>query len=765
MKINLISGLDDRYSHLKRLLLFFSLTLVFSFARLAIYGSEPTIWTTGTQADLLKGETRGVSVTDAGALVVAPRFSEIFNTNQTYVWSSTSDTKGNVYLGTGHDGKIFRIDSTGHGRLFYDAPELDITSLAVGLDNVVYAGASPDGNVYRITPDGKAEIYFDPPDKYIWSLCVRPDTGELIVGTGDAGKIYQVKTKGASAESSLLLDTDETNITALIIDRKKNIIAGTDTNGLVLQVSPEGKAFALFDSPLREIHALSLSSDGSIYVLALNEDSSGTLVSTLTAATNSPTTTVKSDDPSAAITALLAEAAKSQVLSSAAGVTPQRNDLRNARSAVYRLLVDGGTDIIWSSQTVPAFAVFSAPMGVYIGTGDRGRIYFATNTGRETLLLQSTEGQISDFVMSSGKILATSSNEGKLFLFDPANRDSPAQNFQGTYESIIRDAKYTARWGHIWWRGSNNRNVTLQTRTGNTERPDQTWSDWSRPYTDPNGAQITSPNARFIQWRALIRLDAKVEDVSIAYLSRNLAPEVTSITILPAGIGLQPQVLQTPDPNIEASGLEPSLLSSRAQVALLATPRRIYQKGALSLLWQSEDRNDDKLEFSVFYRALDETEFHLLKSKIREMYYTIDSAALADGKYVFRVVASDDIENPDDLAQTGEMTSELVVVDNTPPLVTYKIEQPGEQTKKRSGAIATMRVIFTVHDETGRIKHADLSIDGGTWNTLFPVDAIADSSDEIYIAEVENSGSSERTVSLRVFDSNSNVGSSRVVVR
>src|SRR2546423_5642771 len=230
----------------------------------------PVVWETDSRVELLSGEAHGVSVTDTGALMLAPQFTQVFNTEQAYVWSSTADAAGNVYLGTGHDGKIFRVGADGKGSLLYDAAELDVTALVVGRDGALYAGTSPDGKVYRITQDGKAELYFDPPDKYIWSLAVMSD-GSLAVGTGDTGKLYRVHAAGAKPADSLLIDTKETHIISLAVDQKGNLIAGTDPGGLVLRVSPEGKAFALFDSPLREIHALSLAADGSIYALALSD--------------------------------------------------------------------------------------------------------------------------------------------------------------------------------------------------------------------------------------------------------------------------------------------------------------------------------------------------------------------------------------------------------------------------------------------------------------------------------------------------------------
>ena len=34
-----------------------------------------------------------------------------------------------------------------------------------------------------------------------------------------------------------------------------------------------------------------------------------------------------------------------------------RSDLSNARSAVFRILPDGASDVVWSSSTVTAFAI------------------------------------------------------------------------------------------------------------------------------------------------------------------------------------------------------------------------------------------------------------------------------------------------------------------------------------------------------------------------------------------------------------------------
>jgi hypothetical protein len=722
--------------------------LLFTFFISPARAGQPAVWETSGRTELLKGDARGVSISDTGVLMLAPKLNEVFNTQQTYIWSSAVDSQGNVFLGTGHDGKIYKVPSTGTGSMLYDAAELDVTALAIGRDGALFAGTSPDGKVYRITADGKADVYFDPGDKYIWSLAVMTD-GSLAVGTGDSGKLYRVRAAGATPESSLLVSTNQTHVISLAVTSQGDLIAGTDSGGLVLRVSPEGKTFALFDTQLREIHALAPAADGSIYALALS-DAAASGRATTTPQVTTPQPAEGAATTTVTITPLDETGAAIQGQS---GQARSRNDVSNARSAVFRILPDGATDTVWSSTTVTAFAIAPAlqPGSVLIGTADKGRIYSVTNDGRDTLLLQSPEGQISSLLVRNNQIYAASSNQGKLYRFG-----SELVN-EGTFESPVRDAKLTASWGRVWWRGAGS--VEVQTRTGNGERPDATWSDWSPAYRDPEGNQISSPRARFIQWRATVRgsnstaAPSWIEDVSVAYLPRNVAPEVLSITVLPIGVGLQQIAQVAVDPNVESSGLDPSVFGPVAQVP----PRRFYQRGARSFQWQAEDRNSDTLEYAIYYRALNEQTFRLLKDKLRDNFYTIDGATLADGRYIIKVVASDAPDNPAGQKLTGERVSEPVDIDNTPPVVKV-VGQP--QITRDSE-----KVVFSVDDATGKVKKADASLDGGSWIPVFPDDGIADGGHEVYTVDFGALGPGEHTISLRTFDTSGNIGTLSVTVR
>lgn len=701
--------------------------VIFGFSCLfTIRAAGPLIWSVNSRADVLKGNSRGVSIDFNGTISPAPKLNEIFYTGQSYIWSSAFDTTGNFYLGTGADGKIFKVDPNGKGSLWADLNELNVSALAIGKNGEIYAATSPDGKVYRLEANGRATVYFEPQEKYIWSLAVLPD-GSLIVGTGESGKIFKVRSANATPESSLLFDSNETHIISLVADKNGNFFAGTDSNGLVLRFDADGKPFALLDSPLREIHELAIGADGSVYALALSDSVSTQTEKTQTTGTN-PVTVEKSTAP--------------------VEPTKSRYDLSSAKSAVYRIFPDGGNDLVWSSPNVIGFSLHALQngAGVLLGTSDKGRIYSIANDGRETLVLQSDEGQISTIRSNGQSYFVTSSNQGRFFRFGSET------NLEGTYESAVLDAKANAVWGRIWWRASGN--VILQTRSGNTENPDATWSAWSSAYADQRGAQIASPKAKYLQWRAVFQGSGKLHEVNVSFLTRNIAPEVLSIQVLPTNVGLVANPPMQIDPNIEFSGLDLSVFG--IQIAPIP-PRRVFQRGAKALQWTAEDRNGDKLLYDVYYREVGETDFKLLKENLTDNFYTIDGQALADGRYEVKIVVKDSLSNPANLTLSGEKISEPFDIDNTPPTISL-IGNPTITDDKA-------RVVFEASDAVSFIVRAEFSVNGGEWQNIYADDGISDSPKERYTIEIPVKAAREDSVILRVFDANGNAGSALVRIK
>ena len=63
--------------------------------------------------------------------------------------------------------------------------------------------------------------------------------------------------------------TGQGNVTGLMIDPQGRLLAGTEPNGILYRITAKDKAFALYDSNLPEIRAVSPNPDGSVYAVAL----------------------------------------------------------------------------------------------------------------------------------------------------------------------------------------------------------------------------------------------------------------------------------------------------------------------------------------------------------------------------------------------------------------------------------------------------------------------------------------------------------------
>jgi hypothetical protein len=720
-------------------------------AAIPLFAVTPQFWETRTNDEFRRGKLTNLSLTSDDELILAPRFDPVFNTEQTLIWAAVADSRGNVYLGTGHDGKIFKVDSSGNGALLVDLAELDVLALAVDGKDVLYAGTAPDGKVYKIE-NGAAREFFNPNTKYIWSL-VFDRQGRLLVGTGDKGVIYRVTPDGKGAP---FYDTDETHIISMALDRDGNLIAGGDPKGYVYRISPEAKAFVLYDSGMREIHSVAVAPNGTIYASAMT----GASTSPSSAPAAPASTTSGSGQPTVTITVNATEPQEITVvepLQPVSGDTPRTQTRRagadgNAQSALLEILPDGVVNTLWRSRDEMVFAVLPANGKVLFSTGAKGRIYSLEGTRNTTLMLESTEEQTTRLLEVGNRIYAASSNIGKLFRIGDTLAPS------GSYESTVKDTDSVSTWGKVSWKSGPADAIEISTRTGNTGTPDRTWSDWQR--VDSSGA-VSSPKARFIQWKAEMKADSgrspRLGSVKVPFLQQNFQPEVTNIELLPAGVLLQKTPITTAtnfNPNDPAT-IRANQRAGQPRIAPLP-PRRIPQRGAQSFQWTATDKNQDTLMYEIYYRADNERTWKVLKRDLEDAFHTISSDTLPDGTYVVRVVATDQPSNPPDLAQRGEMESRPFTIDNTPPLVTLTFS--GNENGRA-------RVAIEATDQTSTLTQAEVAVDTGDWRPVFPRDGIVDSKSESFGYLSGDLTPGEHVIAFRVYDQNDNAGMGKIVVR
>jgi len=731
----------------------FALPLLLLFPAGSLLAVMPTTWTQQSTADFEKGRPDGVAVVSRGGLQLARTVKEIplkelQENSQPFLWSQAIDSRGNLYVGSGNDGKIFKVSKDGHGSLFYATAELAVQALAVDPRDNLYVGTSPDGKVYRLSPEGKPDVWFDPEERYIWSLAV-DRSGNLFVATGEHGIIYKVTDKG---KGSPFFDSPDSHIAALAFDRQGNILAGTSGKGLVYRISPDGKGTVLYDTSLREVNALAVDPAGHVFASAIQMETplprgagakpAGIEGPVQTAAVTSPPTMER----------LEAEASPPD----AGLVSPLPS--RRTRSALYRVDPDGIAAQVWSSEEETIFSLAVADeKEIYLGTGDSARIRRLDEHGGTTLLAKLPATQVTSLVAGAdGTLFAATSNAGGIYSLAKDVTDA------GTYVSPPRDATSLARWGQIGWIGEvpSGTHVEVSTRSGNSAVPDDTWSDWSPPYSAAAGSKVVSPSARFIQWKARLSKQAKgsspfLESVSLTYLPSNLAPRVEKVEVNPAGvILLKPPAPLEPDSPETAFSRPPAPPEGTEFATPYPAPvgKRIFQKGMRSVTFVATDPNDDVLRYDLFFRGEGEKDWKPLVRGWRDTYFSWDSTLLPDGRYRIRVLASDAASNPPAETRTGEEMSAVFMVDNTPPRIEAVARKEG------GGFVVEVKAI----DGVSPIRSLEYSLDASRWTAASPADGIADSFSETFRITVDRLAAGEHTLLVKSTDAEGNVGTEKV---
>ena len=454
------------------------------------------VWEMNTYSDFLRGKLTGVSLNRDGRLALAPKLNPVFGPDQPQIWALARGSDGAVYVATGHRGRIYRVEPSGAAKLLWSAEQPEVFALAVDAKGAVYAGTSPDGKIYKIE-DGKAVEYFAPGAKYIWALSIGPD-GALFAATGDQGRVYRITGAG---KGEIYYESGQANITCLAFDSGGRLLAGSEPNGILYRISAKDKAFVLYDSSLPEIRAIQPMPDGSTYVVALGgslSKKSGTagVINSLTGGTvvTAPGTTITVTDTQAGFDLKSkpdgsGKPAVSSTISSGTLAATQAYEVAGVeKSAVYRIHADNTIETLYSSKEENIYDLAMVGDVLLFSTDGAGRIYRLHPDRKATLMEQLNEGEATRLLAETGEIYAASGGAGRLY------KIGSVLSARGEYESPVHDAGTVSRWGRLSSRTEGS-TVAFRTRTGNSSRPDNTWSEWSAVSAE---GLIASPNARFI---------------------------------------------------------------------------------------------------------------------------------------------------------------------------------------------------------------------------------------------------------------------------
>lgn len=713
-----------------------------------LLGATATSFAAGTQSwemtswqDFLRGKFSGVGLTREGRIILAPAWTTIFNDGQSAVWCATRTPDGQVWLGTGHKGRVARLDGKN-----WTLPEPEIFAITSDAKGTIYAATSPNGKIYKIE-NGAVSEYFNPNEKYIWSLTVAPD-GTLYVGTGEDGKIYAVKSAG---RGELYFDSSQMHITALAIDAGGALLAGSDPNGILYRISGKEKAFVVYDANFPEIRSIVPMPDGRIYMAALGGSvAKRTAASPITATTpavtvTAPTTSITVEAQAGLDVKPKPDAPKPQVQQPVAVSSTILEVSGVEKSAIFRIAPDGTVESLWTSKEENAYDLIASNNALVFSTDGPGRIYNLSDDRKVTLIDQTNQNEVVRLFSAPKGLMAVTSNPGEL------RQQQDRAVLGGVYESPVHDAGSISRWGRLDWHGTGK--LVFRTRAGNSARPDKTWSDWSAPLTVPS--TTGSPSARFIQWKADLSDAGSIDSVNLSYRPQNNAPQVKTISVVsqlvaspasskpaaatPSGAAYTITVTDTGD-----SGAS-SLSGTSTQNAGRAGMRQLV------ITWTSEDLDNDVLSYNLSFRGEDEREWKPLKTNFSEQSFSLDGDALADGRYFFRVVVSDRASNPTIDAREGELISAPVRIDNSPPQVTLRRE--GND------------VLVHATDAASSLRKCEVSIDARPWIVVEAEDGITDGPEENFRVRLNSLSPGEHLLTVRVVDSAGNPGLAKLILR
>jgi hypothetical protein len=707
-------------------------------------GVKPATWQNQSPKDFSEGTFDQTVVTSRGEIMLGREVTVIRETKDKdeadIVNALVRGSDGAIYAATSTEGVIYRIVSD-RAKVFAKLPDKNVFSLVFAKDGALLAGTGGDrGRIVRIDAEGKFQPFFEPEDvKYIWAMA-RGAEGEIYAATGTDGKLFRIGPTGK--DGKVLVKVKQKNILCLALDDTGLLYAGTDTEGLVYRIDPkDGKPYILYDAEEPEISALAIDSEHTVYAATasasaakpgheLGEKPGGRPETTPGGApTTQPKGRPSSKAPSAAIEAMRQAAEKTaaevpstkkaaELLARAMAGKPPTTGGAATGNAIYRIDRDGFVTEVFR-EPVMILALAEADGKLYAATGNEGRIYEIVPAEELSINIARLKASqaVSLLRLEDGSLIVGTANEGSIV------RIGTGFAKKGTYISPALDAKQICRFGRAHWQARipEGTRLTLATRSGNIKEPDEgPWDEWSDEMDATTYVQVSSASARFLQYRLTFetnkdKVSAVLSEIDITRQEDNRPPKIASLRVGPAKKLAQEPGMQMLKAKLMGAGVGGG-----------AEPK----PNVFVLTWNAEDPNGDSMVYDVFYRSAGRPPWIRLEKDFKETLKVWDTNTVSDDRYEIKVVAKDTPDNPVGTALSYARVSDLVMVDNTPPVIHVERLQP--DGKK-------LHVRAVIKDALSPVTSAKYTIDSNDeWKALSPTDDIFDSPEETVDFTVED---------------------------
>lgn len=668
------------------------------------------VWVNTTFADFNGGEGTAVLVTDRGRLHpgVAVRRQVLAGVSHVF---ALLEVGGDLYLGTGTRAEIWRLRGGRVQKVATLPGAVLVTCLVQGPSGVIYAGTLPEGRVYSLsTATGKATLLARLDAEHVWALSWDRRARTLFAATGPKGKLFAISPGG---RARLYWDSKETHLLSMARGPGGALYVGTAPKAIVYRVLGKGRVRAVQDFAGTEVRAL-WGTDQALFAAVNN---------------------IK-PDRSTALKVPSFASHKGTPLPH--GRRPKRElriprlGAKKGNGAVFRIDRMGAAVALYAVSQGYFTALERLPNGqVLAAEGTRGQV-FAILPDRSTAVAYDVkERQVLALAMGGRHHAFGTGDGGALYLAGGAGKRA--------YFSKAFDTGAVSRYGLLLVRST--APVTVQSRSGNTAKPDSGWSGWQKATAagrrGPDGfarMRLRSPAARYVQYRILWpgRSRAEVSEVRLHYTPANRAPQWSSLRVGNVATGKTPV-------------RKPIWLSS----SRVAAPQTI------KIQWKVKDPDGDPLVYRVSYRAVGDVIWRRVGDAPvvtgKSLKWKTDT--LPDGWYEVRVEASDERANGASRARRRGRVSPPVLVDHSKPdLVGLRVAYP--------------RITGLARDRFSRITGVAYSLDGKVWVQMDPADGNWDQEAERFDARMlGHLGSGLYTLLVRVYDAAGNARVERRTLR
>jgi len=679
-------------------------------------------------AKLDKGEFKNVGITFDGKIFPTRELTDYATIPASIVWEAILGKDNELIVSTGNNGTVYRVLPGVDPAVIFQPEEALSRALAMDDQGRIYVGTSPKGRVYRILPDGTQEIFFDPQDLYIWDLEIGPD-GNLYVATGGRGKIYRVPlTFRMGDEPETLFEASEIHVNKMAFAPDGSaMIIGCGSGGNLYRLSLDGKYYALYHSGAEEIKNIFPQEDGSIFFSTF---SSGNTNKKTPSATPSNSASSSDDEND--------EAPNPYLLTVFAKDLPEDNGL-------MRLDPDGNVQAVWSLSPNKIFSVYKMDENRWmIGSGTNGRVFRAEGyTQWSNIMAVPTGGEVT-------QIIPLQSEDDSLFLIssNPARvyKLGPNISEDALYTSEVIDTSKMVDWGTLRYlsvTGEFEDGVEIETRSGNIEDPNRSWSEW-QPL---EGDRIQSPNSRFIQYKIkMLPNNPGLQRIQVYYQEQNLHPTIDEIRVIPGAYGLYSPPKPSQNMNFTKVFQSQSSFSMSPRIPQLVKEK---EEGALTAVWLPGDPNQDRLLFDLYVKRVGDPDWIQIASELEDPIFPMDIRGLDEGYYRMKVIADDKLDNQADKAQRYAEVSDPFLIDFTSPMVKLKETQ-------LDGNSYTIQI--AVEDKFGVIERAYYVLNGGHMLKAIPSDGMFDSTTESFSISFHDLKSGSYSFVFQGYDENGNIG-------